>query len=197
VGPEIPDRRVRVRDDVVHARVRPERIPDHRDADAGIEEALCKEGEVLLGPHLPEAAVDENEHGRLRSGREVVDAVARARSIRQIEMLWMPRTHLLTPRQPLLEHRPALGHRLRIVVGEVERRSIHRLPGLFLRRRRGRGAGADQGDADAGGCEAKSVCHVPSVRSAMLRCRTGEVNAPALVSALKHATTYWNHFVNA
>ena len=146
---EEPDRFVRVRHDLVHGRVGSQRISDHCDADAGAHEALGQEGEIVFRPHLPEAAVDEDEDRRVASRGKIVDPVAGARPVGEIQVLRMLRAELLAAGDPLLEHRAALRHRGRIVVGPIERSAIESLPGLGLRSGRRRSA-AEQRDCERG-----------------------------------------------
>jgi len=77
--------------DLVEGRFRRKRIADQRDIDAVRHGPCGKQRKGLLGPHLPIAAMNEQQRRGVRRSLEEIDTVAFARAISEVEMIGVGR----------------------------------------------------------------------------------------------------------
>src|SRR5262245_12748717 len=112
-------------DDAVQAGLRGEGVADQGDADAVGEGAGGEEGEVLLGAHLPVAAVDEDQRRPGGIPREVVDAVALGRAVAHVQDGPRRRPQALAAGGPIRDNFRAVPHRRAVVVRGVEGSPVH------------------------------------------------------------------------
>src|ERR1700682_3784061 len=90
--------------------------------------ATGKYRENLLGPHLPVAAVNEQQRRRLFGSLEKIDPIALARAIFEVEMIGILRPHLRRTPFPARDHVAAAGHGDAVVEPEVAVWLAHRAP---------------------------------------------------------------------
>ena len=103
----------------IERRIRRQRVADQRDIDAMRHRPFGEQREILLGPRLPIAAMDEQQRRRLVARLEKIDPVALARAIAEIEMVGMALAHLGRAPLPAGDDLGAAGHRHAVVEAEV------------------------------------------------------------------------------
>src|SRR5258706_8155339 len=119
------DRRADFVDDAVERNIRRQRVTDHRDADPVRERPAREHAEILLGAHLPVAAVDEYQYraGRLRG--KIIDAIARRRAVAQIQIARHFTAQAVGARAQVRHQRGAVGDRRAVVIRRIERSAVH------------------------------------------------------------------------
>ena len=88
---EMIDTHVDLGHDLVERGLRRQRIADQRHVDALRQQSLGHDREILLGAHLPVAAVNEQHQRSAVRDLQDVDTVAFARSVTEVEMIRVAR----------------------------------------------------------------------------------------------------------
>ena len=112
--------------DRIHARRRRQRVARDGDVDALGQRRLGDEGEAVLRVVLPIAAMEEQQRRRaVMAGREEIEPRPGPRRIGNLARARDARAQRRAAALPVGDDGGAAGHRGRVVVGGVERRTVH------------------------------------------------------------------------